>query len=53
MFAERSNTTNNLTKESSVRCISETQVCPKYESITVHEAETYLYLRHQEARTDD
>jgi hypothetical protein len=53
MFAERSNAANNLTKESSVRCISETQVCPKQESITVHEAETYLNLGHQEAHTDD
>jgi len=29
-------------KESAVRRISETRICPKKESITVHEAETYL-----------
>jgi len=31
-------------KKSAVRRISETQICPKQESITVHEAETYLNL---------
>ena len=40
-------------KKSAVRRISETQICPKQESITVHEAETYLNLWHHEAYTDD
>ena len=53
MFEERSDTANNLTKESAVRCISETQICPKQEYITVHEAETYLDLWHQEAHMYD
>ena len=42
IFAVRSNAANNLTKESAVRCISDTQICLEQESITVHEAETYL-----------
>jgi hypothetical protein len=29
MFAEKSKAANNLTKESAVRYISETQICPK------------------------
>ena len=53
MFAEGSNTANNLTKESAVRSISETQICPKQGSITLHETETYLNLWYQEANTDD
>ena len=38
----RSNAANNLTKESAVSRVSETQIGPKQESITVHKAETYL-----------